>query len=459
MTTRAQRLWLVVWLLIGAVLLARATARPETRGVILDHLEFGRRLWTGADVHGPWKPDPAAPVLPLHAPYPPSFGLLTGPFAAVDALLGHRAARGAWALLQLGCLVWIARVLRERLLAAPTLAPPGAATPAVLPPASPRWHLLWLLTALLSLRFLLRDLHGGGGNLINLALCLSAFAAAERGHAGRAGLLLAFSLVTKPTMVWLLPVFWLLGHRRAIAATVAGAAAFVMLTLVLQRFDVAPWTRWLSGSYALATQADAFADPAFDFPDFEWMNQSLRCALARWLGDVPAEFAAKVEWGVWPGLGLSVATVQWITRAVSAALSALVLWTAWRARGTPGARLPAFAAALALSLLLSPLSWKAHHVALLPILFLLVHRAVVARSRGTWWLLGAWLVCCQLGGDLVGDAADEWGNSLYVVTAWDVGLLAIAVGIARQSAGAPRARYSANDAAATLAPQTINPTR
>lgn len=435
---RAQRLWLLVWLVLGAVLLARAVARPESRGVILDHLEFGRRLWTGADVHGPWRSDPDAPIRPLHAPYPPSFGLLTGPFAAVDALAGTRAARGAWALLQLGCLCWIARVLRERLVAAP---PPALPVP---PPASLQWHWLWLLTALLSLRFLLRDLHGGGGNLINLALCLGAFVAAERGQGARAGLLLAFSLVTKPTMVWLLPVFALLGHRRAVFATAAAGAALLALTLVLQRFDLAPWQRWFAGSLALATQADAFAVPAHGFPPFEWMNQSLRCALARWLGSVPPDLAARVEWGVWPGLGLSVATVQWLTRAAGAALFARVLWVAWRERRAPQAHLPVFAAALVLSLLLSPLSWKAHHVALVPVLFLLVHRAVVERARGTWWLLAAWVVCCQLGGDVTGDDANEWGNSLYVVTAWDVGLLAIAAALARQSAGAPRRRQSAN---------------
>jgi hypothetical protein len=425
MQARTPRLWLVVWLVIGALLVARATGRPPTRGVILDHLEFGRRLWTGADVHGPWRSDADAPVRPLHAPYPPSFGLLTGPFAAIDGLLGLRAARAAWALLQIACLVWIARSLRDLLTGRGTLAPP-------LGPA--RWHLLWGLTALLAARFLLRDMHGGGGNLINLALCLQAFADAERGRPARAGLWLGFSLVTKPTQVWLLPVLGLLGHWRAVGWTGLAGLGFGLATLALQRFDLAPWQRWFEGSWRLALQSDPFAAPALGFPPFEWMNQSLRCALARWLGTVPPELAARVDWGVWPGLGLSPAVVGLVTRLASGLALGAVGWIGWRTRRAPLARLHTFAAALVLSVLQSPLSWKAHHVALVPLLLLLVHRASVRGRRGLWWLLGAWLVCCQLGGDLVGDAADEWANSIYIVTAWDVLLLGVALALARSAA-------------------------
>jgi hypothetical protein len=425
MQSRAVRIWCGVWVVLAIVLLARATSRRESRGVILDHLEFGRRLWLGEDVYGPWKSDPDAPVLPLHAPYPPSFGLLTGPFALVDAGLGTRAARFAWALLQLGCLWWIARSLRALLAGRPALAPP-------LPLAT--WHLLWFLTFLLAARFLLRDMHGGGGNLINLALCLGAFVDAERQRPRRAGLWLGLSLVTKPTQVWLLPLLLVLGRWRAVGWTGGVGAACLLATLALQRFDLQPWHRWLEGSWRLATQVDAFAVPALDFPDFEWMNQSLRPALARWLGSVPREYAARVEWGVWPGLGLAPAFVGQVTRLVSGLLLGAVLWVGWRTRRAPAARLRAFAAALVLSVLLSPLSWKAHHVALLPVLLLLVHRAIVGRHRGTFWLLGAWVVCCQLGGDLVGDAADEWGNSIYIVTAWDVLLLVVALVLARSAA-------------------------
>jgi len=420
----ASRLaWPLLWIAVAILLVARATSRPPSRGVILDHIEFGRRLLAGEDVYGPWKSDPDAPIRPLHAPYPPSYGLLTAPFAVIDMALGTRAARAAWALLQVLALAAIAFVLRR--LTAPR-APPGT---------SPHWHWLWLGAFVLGARFVLRDTHGGGGNLINIALCLLAFDAAERRRGLAAALLLGFSLATKPTQLWLLPVFWLLGHRRAAGLAVVAGLGWAALTVLLQGGDVGPWLRWSEGSWRLSTQANAWATPALEFPPFEWMNQSLRCAMARWGGSVPDEFAARVAWGVVPGLGLPAVTVSWLTRLASLALLVLTLVTAWRSRHAASARLWAFAAALVLSVLLSPLSWKAHHVALLPVLLLLLQRAVWQRSGASWVILGAWWACCSLPGrDLVGDAADEWLNSVYVVTAGDLLLLLVGLGAARSAA-------------------------
>lgn len=421
---RTKTVWLVLWLALAAMLVVRATRRPEARGVILDHLEFGRRLLHGEDVHGPWRSDPDAPVRPLHAPYPPSFGLLTAPFSLVADTLGIRAARAAWALLQVGCLAAAALVLRRRL------------QPRAPPDARPSyWHLLWLGTFVLGSRFVLRDTHGGGGNLVNLALCLLAFDDAERGRHRRAGLWLGLSLATKPTQVWLVLAFLAFGRFRAVGWTIATGAVAVFVTLLLQRFDLAPWLRWLEGTWCFSTQADPFAVPAFEFPQFEWMNQSLRCALARWFGDVPPQFAAKVTLGLPDGLGLGIGTVAWITRLASLWLLGWLLVAVWRARATAGARLQVFAAALVLSVLLSPLSWKAHHVALLPLVFLLLQHAVAHRSRGTWLLLALWAaVCCLPGQDLVGEAIEEWLNSAYVITFWDIVLFATALTMARSAA-------------------------
>lgn len=415
MSAAARRTWIAVWLLLAAVLLVRAADRQRDRGVILDHLEFGRRLVHGSDVYAPWRSGRNAELRPLHAPYPPSFGLLTAPFALVGEVAGLTAARFAWALLQVLALAATALLLRR--LAAPR-APP-------LPAAA--WHWLWLGMFLLGARFVLRDTHGGGGNLINLGLCLGAFAAAESGRPRLAGLLLGISLATKPTQVWLWPVLLLFGHRRAAAWTLVAGAAAVLLTLAMQRFDLQLWLRWLDGSLQIATQADAFADPALDFPKFEWMNQSLRPALHRWLGSVPPDLAARVAWGMPPGLGLPARVVAAITSLCGLLLLATVLLQAHRRRADAGARLWLFAAALVLSLLLSPLCWKAHHVALLPLLFLLLLQAVTAPSRWRWvWLL-LWALCCLPGQDMVGDAADEWLNSVYVLPAWNVVLLLYAV--------------------------------
>src|SRR5689334_5168622 len=256
---RRRWIWWLVWLLVAAAIAARAASRKETRGVLLDHLEFGRRLVAGEDVYGPWKSDPDAPVRPLHAPYPPSFGLLCAPFAGIDAIAGRRAARLAWVLLQLGCLAVCALVLRD--LIAPR-APPAEGVPA----DRWRWQWLWLGGLVLTLRFVLRDTHGGGGNLINVALALLALRDAENGRERAAGAWLALSLVTKPVLVWLVPVFALCGRRRTVLWTAAFAVLALLATLALQRLDVAPWSRWLHGSWSLATQADPWAVPSHDLP-------------------------------------------------------------------------------------------------------------------------------------------------------------------------------------------------
>lgn len=418
----AQRFWILLWLVVATVLLVRTTARPGHRGVILDHLEFGRRLLHGEDPYGPWHSDPDAPARPLHSPYPPSFGLLTAPFAVLADMAGQRAARLAWGLLQVAALAAIGIALFRL--------PTGRA-----PPSPYRFQLLFALVLLLASRFVLRDTHGGGGNIVNLALCLLAFERAERGHQRSAGWLLGFSLMTKPTQVWLLPVFVLLGHRRTALHACLAAGTLLGLTLLLLRGDVGPWLRWSRGAFAIATQADAFADPALGLPPFEWMNQSLRCALARWLGTVPPELAARVPYPLPPGLGLPLPTVAAITRGFGIAILVAVLLQAWRVarrspepaaaplRGADPARSWIFAAALVASLLLSPLSWKAHHVALLPALLLLLRRALDDGERVARVLLAAFVLLCGIGGELLGDGIAEFANSLYVVTAVDLSVL------------------------------------
>ena len=429
MSPSRRWIWPVLWIALGLLLVARASGRPSTRGVLLDHLEFGSRLLHGEDVYGPWKSDPDAPLRPLHAPYPPSFGLLTAPFHMIDATLGQRPARFAWALLQVASLVVGALLLRRLMIARWSI---GNDDPPALDDADRRrWQWLWLATFVLTLRFVLRDTHGGGGNLINVAFVLLAFDASERGQDRRAGAWLAFSLATKPTMVWLLPVVLLFGRWRAVAWTLLAGTGFVLLTMALQRFEIAPWWRWLQGSWALATQPDPWAVPAFEFPPFEWMNQALRFCLARWCGEVPPEFAARVELGTTPGLGLAAATVGWIVRLTSLGLLGAMLLAAHRARHRAGGRLWVVVGTLVLTLLLSPLSWKGHHVALLPLVLLLVEHVWRTRSRAIAALLAMWFVTCSLpGGDLVGDDVDEWLNSVYVVTLGDVALLTAALVLA-----------------------------
>lgn len=418
---RARWPFLLFWALLASFLVVRAIDRPEKRGVILAHLEFGQRLLHGQDLYAPTADEPDHP---LHPPYPPSFGLLAAPFVAIDETLGRPAVRGAWALLEVASLAAMALAWRALL---------SSWTPQR---SDRQWHWLWLGGFLLVARFLVRDTHGGGGNLVNVALCLGAAATMQRGRERLAGICLGLSLATKPTQLWFLPVLLVLGRRRTVAWTIVAGLLAVAATLPLLRFDPAPWSRWIEGSWRLGTQTDAFADPALGFPPFEWMNQSLRCAIARWCGTVPAPFAARVAWGLPPGLGLSTPTVAWLGRLASFALLTSLLTVTWKTRRAPQALPAVAAAALAVSTLLSPLSWKAHYVALFPALCLVLLRAT---APGPWrnaarGLLAVYAVCCLLGRDLIGDAADEWLNSCYFVTGFGVVLFALALGEAVSAA-------------------------
>lgn len=412
---KATHIWTTLWVVLALALVVRTTIRPDERGVILDSLEFGRRFAHGEYVYATKSVGSNAPSQPLHAPYPPSFGILMAPFALIEDHFGLRPARCAFGLLQVAALVVIFSALRRL--------PTGRS-----PPDQSRFNWLVLATLLTAARFVLRDTHGGGGNLINLAICLRAYESAERGRPTTAGLWLGLSLLTKPTQLLLLPVFWLLGHKSAVGWALATISGGVLFSIALTNGDLSAWQRWLNGSIAFTSQQDPFVVPRFGFPPFEWMNQSLRCAMARWLGTVPPDFANRVKLGVVPGFGLSLATTAFATRFLSIGATLILFYKAGKAKnGAAHAKVMVFCAALILSLALSPLSWKAHHVAMLPLLFALIRKATEQRSYAARWLLAAFIIGCALGREILGDDIDELGNSLYIVSALDCALFLAAI--------------------------------
>jgi len=152
-----------------------------------------------------------------------------------------------------------------------------------------RERLPWLLvvTAVVASRYVLRDTHGGGGNLINLALALMAVLLAERGRQTSAGLLLGFSLATKPTHVLLVPLLWWFGQRRTAALSVIGAAAFTGVSLLLLVWPVMAVTAfivWLEdGGPVLYRQVRVGRDNRpFEILKFRSMSVDAERDGARW---------------------------------------------------------------------------------------------------------------------------------------------------------------------------------
>jgi len=367
-----------------------ARAAHKAHGVLEDNRLFAARLLDGELPYAGG----------LHAPYPPAFGVVMAPLL----LLPITASRVAWALLQLLLLLLLWRLLSR--------------CAADLPAArAPPW-LAFAGALLLGSRFLLRDMQGGGGNLVfgTLALfaCLRPGEAAGLDRRWWRGIGLGVVLAAKPTPVLLLPWLWWRGRKRTCAAALGTALLLHAAPLCWLSVDtyLQAYGRWLHGTWLYMTQQDLFAPPAFDFPRFSWMHQSLRYCLARWLGCVPEQYARLLPWFV-PGLGLGAAVVAWVIRAVGALLLAASLLRLWSVRHSrsPWVDLGGAALLVCLTLLLSPITWKAHHVQLLPVFFLLLLRG--GHGRG---LLVYFVLCTLLSHEVVGDAGEELLASCYLVT-------------------------------------------
>lgn len=390
-------------MVLGLALVIRAGLRD--RGVITDHIEFGRRVFLGLELYAPY----LEAGKPLHPPYPPSFGLLTGLLAWIP----ERLARFAWVIAQVACLFGLARIATAWI---------ARHQPQLLA----RRHLVYLFVVLLCSRYLLRDTHGGGGNLINLYFLVQASAWAMDGRQRAGGLLLGLSLATKPTGILMLPLWALLGWRRGLSWAVGAGLGLVTLSLVLLRQGMAPFLRWFDGSLRYASMQDLFVEPAFGFPPFAWMNQCLRCAVARFCGTVPDSYASQVpQFG--QGLGLAPEAYAWISRGLGLLLLLVTGLLIHRCRRLPAARLWSLAAVLSLSLLLSPISWKAHHVALMPFFFALGLRAMgPARPRWIWAFAALYLLTCQLGEALVTKEGKMIQQAWYLTTWGTLACLGIA---------------------------------
>ncbi|MCE9593151.1 MAG: DUF2029 domain-containing protein [Planctomycetes bacterium] len=403
---RDRALGVLLALLIVA-LVARAALKQD--GVLVRNQAFGARVLAGQDPYFDVERGRR-----MHAPYPPSFTLVAVPLACLPTT----AARVAWATLQGAALVAAFLLLRS-------LAREHAGELAV---HAPVWFALALL---LVSRFLLRDASGGGGNLIYATLALASLCAAERGRSATAGWLFATTWVLKPNLAPLALFFVATRRVRVLAWTLF--AALVLWAVPAPFFGPSAWwnvsRRWASDVLAYSTLDDLHDDAAV--PDGmprndSSMNQALRAALDRLLR--PSDSARIDDVHV---ATLEPETVAWIARAASCALLAAGWVVGSFARGAR-ARWWAALGFLPVCLLVAPIAWKAHHVALLPLAFALVACAHRTGSRALQLgLVVYWLACDLASEELLGKAAKNllqavsvitWFDVLLVVAAWTLAL-------------------------------------
>jgi hypothetical protein len=399
-----DRILLVLASVLAVVLVVRAAQKKDS---VLDrNVEFGARFLRGEDPY-----QDLVRGLRVHGPYPPSYALVTAPLS----LLPVPVARVVWALMQVGALAacwFLVRRWMERLW--PALAPHASVVHAA--------------ALLLASRFLLRDMAGGGGNLLYVT---SAAWGIEMALAARdqlvpapnvavktlcGGLLLALPLVLKPNLAPLVIALVCLRCFGAALATILGALILAWIPALVFGFAAYAhlWMRWLADLRTFGAARD-LADRS-QVPDgFDLavtsMNQSLRESLWRILD---------------PGVA------AWIARAISIALLGVACLAAMRARG-PRSRLLAALAFLPVCVLVSPISWKAHHAALLPLFAALCACALSPRRLMLGVVLVVYYVACVLlSEELVGKAAKEFLQAISVVTFGALALFVATIALSAQ---------------------------
>lgn len=405
---RRDRVLRVLFALLAVVLVARATHKSV--GILVHNQEWGERFLARQDPYYEVEIDRR-----IHAPYPPSLALVAVPLALLPTLV----ARALWASLQVGALLLFYRLLRGRL---------RRHWPAVAPHAPA----VFALGLLLISRFLLRDTAGGGGNLIYTLLAFGGVELALLGRERLGAVPLALSLVLKPNLLPLTLFLALRKRWRALGTTlVAGALLFALPGLWFgPRAYLDLTTRWVSDVVAYGELEDLHSRelvpdgmPAAE----DGRNQSLREAVHRLLrppGDSGAEDVHVVT--------ASPAVAAWIARGLSFVALLVVCAGAWRARGEKGEWLAALAF-LPLAMLLSPVTWKGHHVDLLLCLSALVAVALAERRIGRWLgpaLFGYWVVCDLLSLEVVGPVWRDYLQAASVVTWADIALLGLLVWLA-----------------------------
>ena len=290
---------------------------------------------------------------------------------------------------------------------------------------------LFALALVLVSRFLLRDTAGGGGNLVYATLALWGVELALRGSEGAAGLPLALSLVLKPNLVPFLLFLALRRRWRAALSTVLASALLFWLPALHYGFEdyarvSVQWAEDVVAFVRLDELHEKELVPAGMPPAEDGMNQNLREAVFRALlppGDSGAYDVHVVE--------VSSETASWVARCLELGLLVATATVALRARGAHAEWLAALSF-FPLALLCSPVTWKAHHVVLLPLFHELVCRARTSRAVGVF-LFGYWVVCDLFSKEVVGDALRDLLQALSVVTWADIALLGIVLVLARRA--------------------------
>jgi alpha-1,2-mannosyltransferase len=318
------------------------------------HREFGRRFLAGEYLYNQGQCFNYMPISAMY--YSPM------------ALAPPRVSMAIRYLVALVCLGLTIRFLRKTVIAGQ---PAGGA----------KAFVIALISLVLAIHYVLRDLDDGGPHLIYLAMLVGGIYCAWRGREGLGAMWLGLAAALKMTPGLFLP--FLLWKRQWRLAVYTSLATLGWIVLPAIWMGPASWWRhqqdW--NRVALNVFRDQ-PDQVLDDNDLRVQNQSLKPALMRYLTAHPAGHPLRLDHsGYRDFLTLNPATANMVANA-----ALMGLWCAfcWKTRkATPDRWFAECAALLLLMLLFSPITWLQHVVWAIPAIYLIV---AAGSKRLTPWI-------------------------------------------------------------------------
>lgn len=378
----------------------------EPGGDLRNHREWGRRFLAGEPLYAGG----------LNIPYPPFWALVHAPPALLPGKIAFQVQL-ALAGLSLVVLFAILHGLNRNTASFGWLSSAG----------------LFAAVLVALSRFVLRDLQDGGANLILLAIVWSAIRCWTCGRDGLGGGLLGLAVALKCTPVLTLGYFAWKRQWRFVAVATTTATTLSLSPALWQDWD--PFREqaliWAGNIRAGLTEPDPTRGVLG--PE-EVRNLALRPTLGRLAGFVAPVFPPELRGWVVKGslLLLAVGCFRLWRGPVHTRCHPSVLWQC--------------AGVGILTLLISPITWGPHCVALIPAVFLLSRELVGGRIRG--WLTVGFSALCMLAcrspvnpalvGATTSDALARAGLTTWAL----VTLLALCLARAGRGPTEPRARPS-----------------
>jgi alpha-1,2-mannosyltransferase len=385
--SRAARSGAVAWGLGAAAAtftIVNAFNALHKGGDFTVYLDAGRRLLSGSPLYE--GSGIAGGVIG-----PPFQAALVAPFAAL-ALVSIDAARLAWYALNLACLAagvywWHAALERHY----PSHAPG---------PAAVVWPLLAVAYPLQT------NFEHQNINCVLLALTGLAARREAQDRGAEAGWWLGTAAALKAFPLLLFGVAAVRSRWRMLAWAAASAVGLTLLPVL--RYGADGYARLLTDWWTISGSGH--------WP-IRRANQSLFAMLGRFLE--PGEL---LTWGPIPDTASPEVHLLWAATAAAAAIGFLVLVWRWRRAGTP----VAFAAALCLAVVLSPIAWEHYWLLLWPA-FAICYRPPAGSPRWVPWVF--WIAAALTSAitpGTVGRAGVALARSLSLRT-WAALLLCAAV--------------------------------